>query len=86
MAWKKSACGLSTDGVKTRVMDAFQHAIDKVGSITELAKKLKTTPQVVSNWRERGIPADRALDVEEATDGRVTAEQILAERRMRRDA
>lgn len=65
-------------------MDAFQQAIDKVGSSGKLAELLNVRPQVVSNWRERGIPTDMALDIERVTEGRVTAEQIIAERRMKK--
>lgn len=48
-------------------MNALQAAIDAAGTLTELARRLNVTPQVVSNWRSRGIPAERVLDVERAT-------------------
>jgi DNA-binding transcriptional regulator YdaS (Cro superfamily) len=42
-------------------------AIDAVGSLTELARRLKIDPQVIVNWRKRGIPALRVLALERAT-------------------
>lgn len=42
-------------------------AIDAVGSLTDLAKRLEADPQVLVNWRKRGIPAERVLEVEKAT-------------------
>lgn len=32
-----------------------------------MAERLKCTPQVINNWRTRGIPAERVLEVEKAT-------------------
>lgn len=34
-------------------------------------------------WRKKGIPLDRALEVERRTKGAITAEEILAEARQR---
>lgn len=42
-------------------------AIAAVGSLTELARRLKVDPQVLVNWRKRGIPVDKVPDVELAT-------------------
>jgi hypothetical protein len=36
-------------------------------SQTELARRLGVVPQVLVNWRKRGIPTDRVPDVEAAT-------------------
>lgn len=69
-----------------RTMKApIDRAIDAAGNLTELAKRLKVTPQVVVNWRSRGIPAERVLDVERATadpetgDPRVTCHELCPE-------
>jgi hypothetical protein len=35
------------------------------------------TREAVRIWTIRGIPEDRALDVEELTDGEITAREIL---------
>lgn len=42
-------------------------AIDAVGSLTELAARLGSDPQVIVNWRKRGIPPREVLNVERAT-------------------
>lgn len=42
-------------------------AINAAGSVTELAKRLKVSPQVVIHWKRRGIPVERVLKVEKAT-------------------
>jgi len=42
-------------------------AIDAVGSLTELARRLGVDPQVIVNWRKRGIPVDKVPSVEAAT-------------------
>jgi len=57
-------------------MTALERAIAKVGGVVELARLIKSTPQVVVNWRKRGIPAKRVLDIERATEGKVTRHQL----------
>jgi transposase-like protein len=42
-------------------------AIDAAGSLTELARRLNVEPQVVVNWRKRGIPVHQVPEVELAT-------------------
>jgi DNA-binding transcriptional regulator YdaS (Cro superfamily) len=46
---------------------AIEKAIEAVGGVTELAKRLKVSPQVINNWRSRGVPAVRVLEIERAT-------------------
>ena len=50
--------------MKTSPID---RAIAAVGSLTKLARSLKVDPQVVVNWRKRGVPADRVIAIERAT-------------------
>jgi len=42
-------------------------AVDAVGSITELARRLGVLPQTIVNWRKRGIPVEQVPEVEAAT-------------------
>lgn len=42
-------------------------AIDAVGSLTELARRLDVDPQVIVNWRKRGIPVAKVPEVQRAT-------------------
>jgi DNA-binding transcriptional regulator YdaS (Cro superfamily) len=48
-------------------MQALEKAINAAGGLSKLAKMLEVKPQVVHNWRVRGIPAERVLDIERAT-------------------
>lgn len=57
-------------------MDALQRAIEAAGGLTRLAERIGVSPQVVSNWRSRGIPADRVLAVERASDGKVSRSEL----------
>lgn len=52
-------------------------AIDAVGSLTELARRLGVEPQVVVNWRKRGIPVPQVPRVESATVDRGPDDQPL---------
>lgn len=45
-------------------MNALERAIKTAPTMTEFAKRLGVTPQVVTNWRRRGIPVERVLDIE----------------------
>lgn len=55
---------------------ALERAIQIVGTQAELARRIKTRPQVIQNWRGRGIPAERVLDVERATGGQVSRHDL----------
>ncbi len=49
---------------------ALARAIDEAGGVAKLAAALKISSQAVSQWRR--VPAERVLEVERATGGRVT--------------
>ena len=48
---------------------ALEKAIRAAGGLTALAEKLEVRPQAVHNWRTRGVPAERVLEIEKATVG-----------------
>lgn len=50
---------------------AIDRAIEVLGGISATARKFKVTPWAVSKWRKR-VPAERAIPIEEATNGLVT--------------
>lgn len=56
----------------------IERAIDKAGSMSELARLLSEKvgkpilSQHVNNWRNRGVPAERCLAIEEVTKGTVS--------------
>lgn len=47
-----------------------------------LADAFDVSPQVISNWKRRGIPIEWALPIEEKTRGFVTAKEVLEARRV----
>jgi DNA-binding transcriptional regulator YdaS (Cro superfamily) len=55
---------------------ALEVAIDMCGGLTELAKRINSKPQVIVNWRRRGVPPERCGDIERATGGVVTRSQL----------
>lgn len=57
-------------------MEVLERAIEAAGDLKTLADRLGCTPQVVSNWRARGIPPTRALAIERATGGAVTRHEV----------
>lgn len=54
-------------------------AIEAVGTLTELARRMDVEPQVIVNWRTRGIPPLRVLEVERATIPRDTVTDLPIE-------
>lgn len=52
----------SDDSVK-----GLDRAIRVMGGASALAAALAEKPQVVSNWKARGVPADRCPDIERVT-------------------
>ena len=57
-------------------MSAIERAIEHAGSLSALAEAIKASPQVVQNWRARGVPPERCAEVEAATNGAVTRHDL----------
>jgi len=49
----------------------MEHVIDRLGGPSAVAKLLGLRSPSVTNWRHRGIPIERCVAIERATDGRV---------------
>lgn len=61
----------STDNqIASRIVDHF-------GGRSRAAKHLGRSVETIRLWLEKGIPLSQAIDVEQKTDGVVTAEEIL---------
>lgn len=57
--------------------EAIKLAVTAVGSQSALARKLNVKPQAVQRWCATGeVPAKRVIDVERATDGKVTRYEL----------
>ena len=50
---------------------SLEKAIEIVGSQAALARTLKVSDEAVRKWRRKRIPAERVLQIEAATGGRV---------------
>ncbi len=57
-------------------MTGLRKAIEVAGGATKLAAALGVTAQRLSNWVERGVPAERCPDIERATNGAVRCEEL----------
>jgi hypothetical protein len=58
----------------------------KFGSNADIAAHFSVTREAIRLWMKYGIPADRALEVEEATQGDIKAREVLHFARQRRAA
>lgn len=59
-------------------MDSLQRAIDAAGGLSELARKLDVSPQVIANWRRRKrVPSEYLLALERESAGHVKVREIL---------
>lgn len=67
-------------------MDPALKLVEHFGSNAEVARHFEITREAVRQWLEKGIPSDRALEVEEATDGEVTAMEVLKAARKKKQA
>ena len=56
---------------------AYNRLLEHFGSQAATADALGVSPQVVANWRRRGVPRCRALDIEVVTKGYITARDVL---------
>lgn len=57
-------------------MAALDRAINHAGGLSALAKKIGLTPQAVCNWRHRGVPPERCVDIEMVTNQKVTRRHL----------
>lgn len=64
-------------------MTAIDRAIAAAGTQADLARALGVLPQHLTNWRKRGIPADRCPDIERVTGLR--CEELRPELQWNRD-
>lgn len=64
-----------------RVMELtpLQRAIRKLGSQKALADALGVRSPSVSEWKSRGVPAERCAQIEAATGGEVTRYELRPE-------
>ena len=54
----------------------LDRAADAVGGTPKLAAALGVSAQAICNWKERGVPIERCLAIERATNGSVTRRDL----------
>lgn len=54
-----------------RMSDVIDQAIKAAGGLTKLGAAIGVAPQVVANWRVRGVPVERCAEVEQASKNAV---------------
>lgn len=66
---------LYKEGMQTT---ALEKAVELLGSQAELARKIGKKQAHIWNWlhRDRKVPADMAMRIEEATAGKVTRHEL----------
>jgi DNA-binding transcriptional regulator YdaS (Cro superfamily) len=57
-------------------MNGLHVAIETLGSRAELARRLNISSEAVRKWERTRIPAERCLEVEQATGGAVTRQML----------
>lgn len=57
-------------------MNALDKALSLLGGTANLARALGVAPNVVSNWRKRGVPVEVCPQIERATERRVLCEEL----------
>ena len=59
-------------------MNPIQKAIFMIGGPSKAARVMKVSPQAVCFWRDglRQVPAERCPEIERATNGLVTCEEL----------
>jgi DNA-binding transcriptional regulator YdaS (Cro superfamily) len=66
-------------------MEALERAIEIAGSVGKLADAIGSRQSVVSNWRARGnVSAEGCAEIERATAGAVTCEELRPDLRWQR--
>lgn len=55
---------------------ALDRAISILGGVGAAAKRLKVTPQAIHKWRKKQVPSGRVLEIEAATGGQVTRQEL----------
>jgi len=57
-------------------MRPIDNAISIAGGVSKLSALLHLSPQVVTNWRKRRVPAEVCPAIERATSGQVRCEDL----------
>jgi DNA-binding transcriptional regulator YdaS (Cro superfamily) len=56
---------------------SLQKAIDYYGNQRKLADALGLKPMAVTQWKKRGVPLRRALEIEKKTHGKIKFADLI---------
>ena len=56
--------------------EALNKAFKIYGSQAKLARALNIAPMAVSKWKTKGVPPQRALEIERITSGAITRQDL----------
>lgn len=65
-----------TNAEIAQMQSALARAIEHGQGLSALARRIGVSRQAINNWRERGVPAERAVDIERALDGHVSRREL----------
>jgi len=54
----------------------MEKAIQHFGTQGELAKQIGISQVAVSKWKKNGIPPNRAIQIEQLTNGEITRQEL----------
>lgn len=57
-------------------MSALERVIDQAGTAKAVAAKIGVKPMAVTQWRRRGVPAERVLDLVRIANGAVSPHEL----------
>lgn len=57
-------------------MNGLAKAVELAGGTAALARKIDVHPNLVTNWKTRGVPAEHCPKIEKALNGAVRCEEL----------
>lgn len=58
------------------MIDGLDRAIEYFGGQAALAEKLGLTKMAITQWKERKVPLERAIEIEKLTNNKVTRHDL----------
>ena len=52
------------------------HALDDASIRATIGDRLDVSSQTITNWKQRGVPVERCIQIEKATNGLVRCEDL----------
>jgi DNA-binding transcriptional regulator YdaS (Cro superfamily) len=65
-----------TKSERLQMFWALEKAIEHQDGTANMAEKLGVSRQAINQWKTRGIPAERAVQIEKLLEGQVSRKQL----------